>query len=184
MTAGLTLLAVTAALLALPGSAAAGGWATVGLDPPTGLEAGDTWEAELTILQHGRTPLEGVEPRVVVSKYGKRSGDERIFPAKPTKEPGVYRAEVVFDEPGTWSYRVNDGFTAEHDFSPVVVREPGAAKTLELASTAAAAPPSAGDDGGPDYLLAILAAAAAAFMAGGGAALLQRRRAGAGPAAG
>ena len=46
------------ALLALAPSAFAGGWATVGLSStPTGSEPGKPWNVEMTVLQHGRTPL-------------------------------------------------------------------------------------------------------------------------------
>jgi YtkA-like protein len=191
MTMRLTLLAAIAAVLALPASAGAGGWATVGLEPPLdGTPAGEVWEAELTILQHGRTPLDGVNPRVLVRRDGVADAKERVFAAKPTGEPGVYRASVTFDAPGTWRYRVDDGFSAYHSFKPVRIaaggkKAPGEA--VAVANTAAAAPPSGGatgGDDGPDYLLAILGAVVAALVAGGGAALVQRWRGGAGPAAG
>ena len=77
------LLAVSAALL-LAAPAAAGGFATVGLGPPdSGIGAGDTWNAELTILQHGVTPLVGVQPSQDLE--GRR--DAR-FAAAPTERPG------------------------------------------------------------------------------------------------
>jgi hypothetical protein len=184
MTLRLALLAAVAAALALPASAGAGGWATVGLDaPPEGIPAGDTWEAELTILQHGRTPLQGVKPRVIVWPEEGGTAKEQVFPARATGEPGVYRAGVTFDSPGVWHYRVDDGFLGEHSFKPVRVAaagEDGSKEAVALANTAAAAPPGAGADGGddgPDWLLAILGAALAALAAGGGAALLQRRAA-------
>ena len=58
-------LLIPLALLALaaPSSALAGGWATAGLSPPDGgVGAGDTWNAQVNILQHGETPLSGVSP--------------------------------------------------------------------------------------------------------------------------
>ena len=110
--------AIVAALL-VPSGAAAGGWATVGLDSlPDGIEAGDTWNVRLTILQHGVTPLDDVEPRVIAE----RGSERREFAAEPTGRSGVYRAAVAFPSAGTWRYVVDDGFTMTHTFPPVRVR--------------------------------------------------------------
>ena len=99
-----TLLTTMMVLCLLPAAAHAGGWASAGvLNPPQGVEAGETWKAEIEILQHGRTPLEGVTPAVVV-------GGER-FAASPTGRPGVYTAEVVFPRSGRVEYSIDDGFT-------------------------------------------------------------------------
>jgi len=116
------LLAVSAALV-LAAPAAAGGWATVGLGPPdSGLGAGDTWNAELTILQHGVTPLVGVSPVVKISK----GCETHEFPAAPTGEDGVYLAKVKFPSEGSWTYQVDDGFSQTHSFAPVQVGPGGA----------------------------------------------------------
>jgi hypothetical protein len=181
----LTLLAVIAAALAAPSAATAGGWATVGFDPPPhDLAPGEPWQVDLTILQHGRWPLEGVRPSVTVEQ---EVGDGKsTFPARPTGKPGVYRATVVFEAAGKWTVAVDDGFTATHRFPGVDIAKgaKASAEPVAVASTAAAAPPSAGGDDGPDWLLALAAAALAALAAGLGAALLQRRGGGARPAAG
>jgi hypothetical protein len=111
------LLAVSAALV-LAAPAAAGGWATAGLGPPDGgLGAGDTWNAEVTVLQHGQTPLVGVSPVVKISK----GGETHDFPAAPTSEPGVYLAKVKFPSEGNWTYQVDDGFGRTHSFAPVQI---------------------------------------------------------------
>src|SRR5918996_1120227 len=112
--------------LVLAAPAAAGGWATVGLGPPDGgLGAGDTWNAEMTILQHGQTPLVGVQPNLII-----RKGDTvETFPAKPTGKPGVYLAKVVFPSTGTWQYQVNDGFSQTHSFKPVQIGPGGGGGT-------------------------------------------------------
>ena len=172
----IALLAAIAAALAVPAAATAGGWATVGFDPPPeGLAPGEPWQVEMTILQHGRTPLDGVKPRVFVSS--KDGGEATSFPARPTGEPGVYRATVVFGAPGTWRYVVDDGFTARHSYPAVRVGKDGKkpdTQPVAAVNTAAATPPRAGDDG-PNLLLAFGAAAIAALAAGLGAAWLQRR---------
>jgi hypothetical protein len=111
------VVAVAALVLAAP--AAAGGWATAGLGPPPGgLGAGETWNAEVTILQHGVTPLEGVQPTLIIRND---RGVVRRFPAKPTGEPGVYAAKVKFPSTGTWQYQVDDGFSRTHSFAPVQI---------------------------------------------------------------
>ncbi|HWK30071.1 MAG TPA: hypothetical protein VNS09_26105 [Solirubrobacter sp.] len=109
------LAAVAALLLAAP-AAHAGGWATVGLSStPTAR----TWTVDLTVLQHGRTPMKNIEPAVLV-------GDRR-FPAAPTGRPGVYRAHVVFPSDGRWTYRIEDGFTRVHTYPPAQIGAPAAA---------------------------------------------------------
>jgi len=114
-------LLVLAAALVVAAPAAAGGWATAGLaPPPESVGAGDTWKAEITILQHGQTPLEGVEPAVIIRNA---DGDEQRFAATPTKQPGVYVAQVTFPSGGEWQYFVDDGFSATHSFAPVQIGE-------------------------------------------------------------
>jgi hypothetical protein len=104
---------------ALPTAAAAGGWATVQLSSlPTGTSAGDTWKAELLVLQHGRTPLEGVSP-VIRIRGGDGTSDE--FQARPTGEPGRYAADVVFPASGTWQWEIWDGFSQTHTYAPVTI---------------------------------------------------------------
>lgn len=112
----LLLAGVAALLVAAPASA--GGWATAGLGPPDdGIGAGDTWNAEVTILQHGVTPLVGVSPVVKISKGGKT----HEFAAAPTGEDGVYLAKVEFPSEGSWTYQVDDGFGRTHSFAPVQI---------------------------------------------------------------
>ena len=172
----IALFAAITAVLAVPTAATAGGWATVGFDPPPeDLAPGEPWQVDLTVLQHGRTPLMGVEPRVIVEP--KEGGAPEAFVAKPTGEPGVYRATVVFASAGTWKLSVHDDFSATHSFPAVRVGKGGkqaAAEPVAAVNAAAATPPSAGDDG-PNLLLALGAAALAALAAGLGAAFLQRR---------
>jgi YtkA-like len=120
----LLIATAAAATLAFPATTAAGGWATAGLGPPDdGLKAGDTWNAEVKILQHGETPLSGVEPTVTIRND---KGATHSFAARPTGEPGVYEAQVRFPSNGTWSYEVYDGFeqyggAQTHTFAPVTI---------------------------------------------------------------
>ena len=146
------LLAVSLLLFFAP-AAHAGGWATVSLSStPTG----KNWTVDLTVLQHGRTPLNDLQPVVTI-----RSGDTiKDFAAKPTGKPGTYRAQVVFPTTGRWTYQIDDGFISQlpHTYPPVQIGE--GTGTAAAAST---------DDGGPNLLwlipgLVLLAAAAALII--------------------
>ncbi|WP_028062323.1 hypothetical protein [Solirubrobacter soli] len=141
------LLAVCLLLLFAP-AARAGGWATVSLSStPTDKH----WVVDLTVLQHGRTPLNDLQP-VVTIRNGATSKD---FAAKPTGKAGTYRADVVFPTAGRWSYEIDDGFISQmpHTYPPVQIGE----------ATAAAS------DDGPNLLwlvpgIALLLAAAALLL--------------------
>jgi hypothetical protein len=155
------LIAVPLVFLALVSTAVAGGWATVGMSStPDGVQPGKPWVVDMTVLQHGRTPLEGLSPSLTIV-----NGDARqTFRAKETKEPGVYRVSVTFPTAGLWNYQVDDGFISgqPHTFKAIRIGAPG--------STAPAANTTPADDGGPSLIwliggLALLAAAAALLLA-------------------
>jgi hypothetical protein len=167
-------LGAAVAAAATPAAALAGGWATAGVaPPPADTKPGKPWNAELTLLQHGRTPLEGVKPSVIISPA--RGGSPRTFAAKPTGEPGKYVARVVFPAAGRWTYAVDDGFSARHEFALVTIG--GAASTAPVPGAAAREPVPAGDDGGgPGVWLALGLAGAAGLVAGLAMLLLRRRR--------
>jgi hypothetical protein len=146
------LLAVGLLLVAAP-AAHAGGWATVTLSStPAGTAPGTPWVVDITVLQHGRTPLQDVKPAVTIS-----SGDAaKTFAANPTGMPGVYRASVVFPTAGLWRYQVDDGFISQvpHTYPAVQI---GTAPAVPAAATS--------DDGGPNLIwlvpgIALLLAAA------------------------
>ncbi len=128
--------AVAALALLLTGAAGAGGWATVGLSPMPPDKAGAIWKVDLRVLQHGRTPLDGLQPTVTITNRG--TDEQRIFTAKPTGKAGVYRAEVSFPSSGRWSYEVHDGFSRTHTFAPVTI-EDGEGSSSRVWKVAAAA---------------------------------------------
>lgn len=104
------LIGLAFAALAMPANALAGGWATAGVGPPDdGIGAGDTWNAKVTILQHGNpdTPLMGVVPTLTI----KNGSTTKTFKGTKTDEAGVSVVKVVFPSSGKWSYAVYDGFT-------------------------------------------------------------------------
>jgi hypothetical protein len=112
----LLLIPFVLALVA-PAAASGGGFATVGLSSmPTGIAPGQPWNVDITVLAHGRTPVEGMPATVRI-----RSGDAvREFPTKETDKPGVYRASVVFPAAGVWDYEVVDGYTQQAHAFPAV----------------------------------------------------------------
>ena len=99
-----------AAALATAGVANAGCMATVGLTPlPDRVAAGSTWTADITVLQHGRTPMADATPAVILTNPA--TGKHKTVPAELVDgAAGLYRANVVFPSAGTWTVAVNDGF--------------------------------------------------------------------------
>ena len=127
------LLVLAVAAVAAP-VAGAGGWATVGLSslPPSGLEANQNWPVDITVLQHGETPLAGVIPVVRIRDGGGKV--VKSFTATPTGKAGVYHADVTFPGEGTYSYEVYDGFAEyggaqTHTFRPVEIGATAAARS-------------------------------------------------------
>ena len=113
-----TLLVALVVAVSIPALAHAGGWATVKLSStPRGVEAGDAWNVKLTVLQHGVTPLAGIQPTITIRK----GTVKRVFVARPTATTGVYRASVKFPSAGTWSWSIWDGFSRRHTYKPVTI---------------------------------------------------------------
>jgi hypothetical protein len=179
-----TLVAATALAAALiaPATSLGGGWATVGLSSlPEGTAPGEPWVVDITVLQHGRTPLEGVHPRVLLVPAG--GGTDRAFAAKATKRPGIYRAQVRLPSAGEWTYSVDDGFSQVHELGTVLlgadgeVAAPAAAKPKQPAGPAEPGAARSAPDGGLSLIAALGIAAGAGLLAALGAAGLRRRSA-------
>ena len=164
---GRWMLAIVVGALVAPATALAGGWATVELSStPDGLGPGEPWVVEIEVLQHGQTPLEGVQPAVTVTEVD--SGTKRSVAAEPTEGAGIYRAELNFPRAGTWEYTVNDGFSQTHSYPPVRIGHGG-----ESAATPGR-PESGGGSGAPWARLAL--AVAAGLLASGLTVAARRRR--------
>lgn len=125
------LLLVLVGALALAGAAQAGGWATVQLSStPAGISAGSDWNVDVTVLQHGRTPLAGVKPTLTIEDQAQNDALKPItFAGTPTDRVGVYRFRVVFPHAGRWTYEIYDGFEAyggaqTHTYPPVEIAAP------------------------------------------------------------
>jgi hypothetical protein len=157
------LLILPLLLLTAPAVAHAGGFATTGLSStPEGLRAGQPWKVELTILQHGRTPLSDLRPEVVAVDA---DGNRTTFRAKPTGKPGRYSATVRFPKAGQWSYMVYDGFNnaMPTTYPAVLIRDSAPATTVRR-------PDPVGPPGLPIALGGVLLVGALALW------LLHRRR--------
>jgi hypothetical protein len=124
------LLILPLLLLTAPAVAHAGGFATTGLSStPDGLRAGQPWKVELTILQHGRTPLSSLRPEIVTIDA---DGNHTTFHAKASGKPGKYAATVRFPKSGQWSYAVYDGFNnaMPTTYPAVLIRDTAPATTV------------------------------------------------------
>ena len=156
-----------------------GAWPpSASLPPPAGIAAGTTWTAELTVLQHGQNALPNAStarPELTIVNTG--TGERKTFVARPTGDPEVFAAQVVFPAGGNWRYEVFDGFTSDgtqpvpcartHTFAAVTIGGPAGGSTPPPSSGEGAGFPVAPAVGGT---LAVLAALALSV------ALLRRRR--------
>lgn len=170
--------AVVASALFFAAPATAGCLATVGVaPPPERTTAGDVWLANLTILQHGRSPLpDARNARPTVTIRNRATGEEATFVAKVSDaRRGTYVARVVFPSAGTWSYEVFDDFTSwggeeapcaqTHTFRAVEI--------LGTSGSGAGAPP-----GGGSFPVWPVAGGALVLLAGAIAVVLGRGRLG------
>jgi hypothetical protein len=184
---------IAAAALAPAGTAYAGCWATVGLGPPPeGIGPGDTWTARMTVLQHGRTPLpDAKSARPTLTIRSAETGATQTFTSRPTADPTVFEANVVFPSAGSWRYEVFDDFTSwngeaapcaqTHTFAAIAVGGPAGSggNGSKAAAPVEPVPASSANTGGDGFSLwpvvgGILGALAAL---GGGGALIRKRRA-------
>jgi hypothetical protein len=149
-------LAALALALLVTGTAQAGGWATVGLStPPSAIDAGETWRAQITVLRHGVTPTDGARPSMIIRDYA--GGETQTFLAEPTGEIGVYEAAVAFPGEGEWHLVVDDGLVATGY---------GASRTTSFGSLTVGPVVGVGSDGFPVLPLAAAVAVALAAAAG------------------
>lgn len=180
---------VVLAALALAAEASAGCFATAGLTaPPATVGPGDTWNAVITVKQHGTRPIPDAKPTLTIQG---ENGATKTFAAKPTDEVGVYAASVVFPTSGEWSYVVNDGFVSQeqgqswdcsttHTFAAVTIGGSGSSGPAAGDPTSAAPsvePAAAPDDGGVNgFAIAAIVAAVVILVATAGLARRSGRR--------
>jgi mono/diheme cytochrome c family protein len=114
----------------------AGGWAVITLDElPSDIEAGEPLTIGFTVLQHGRTPMSGLEPTVTAEL----SFDEKlVVHAEPEGKPGHYAATLTFPKEGKWEWSIQ-AFTMDQPMPVLTVAAPGAASASQPVKTELAA---------------------------------------------
>jgi hypothetical protein len=74
-------------------------------EPPSVLEAGATWQADLKVQRAGR-PVANARPEIV---FTDEAGVRHVFPAQPESRAGSYRVKIQLPDGGRWSYEVRLG---------------------------------------------------------------------------
>ena len=127
----LLLVLAVAAASPLP-VASAGGWATVGLGSLPAVRASrpnQTWPVDITVLQHGETPLAGVTPivrirdgggKVVKSFTATPTGQDRRLPRRRHASPARARTPTR-----STTASATYGGAQTHTFKPVEIGAPG-----------------------------------------------------------
>jgi cytochrome c1 len=111
----------------------AGGWAVITLDElPTNVVADEPVTIGFTVLQHGRTPLDGLYPTVTANLYKEQ---EFVVHAEPGDKPGYYTATFTFPKEGEWRWSIQ-AFTMDQPMPMLtvapaekVIASPSGAKT-------------------------------------------------------
>jgi hypothetical protein len=143
----LGLLALALMLLAaLPATASAGGWLVIVLDKlPADVAAGQEFTIGFTALQHGQTPLAGLEkppignPPAYVKLVQPGSGTIHRVPVQAEGPAGHYTAKLSFPTAGTWEWAIVAW--GEHPM-PALAVQPAASRTASgRPATAAFEPP-------------------------------------------
>ncbi len=101
-----------------------GGWAVITLDElPTGVVAGEPFTIGFTVLQHGRTPMSGLEPTVTASLH---KDQEFVVHAESDGKPGHYTATLTFPKEGNWEWSIQ-AFTMDQPMPALRVAAPNLA---------------------------------------------------------
>lgn len=97
------VLALTLALV-LTFPVFAGGWAVITLDElPRNVVAGEPLTIGFTVLQHGRTPMQGLYPTVTANL----NPDQKfVVDAVAEGKPGHYTAELTLPVEGEWRWSI------------------------------------------------------------------------------
>ena len=133
----IALALLLSVVLAIP--VFAGGWAVITLDEiPTGVVAGEPLTIGFTVLQHGKTPMEGLDPTITATSSNSESF---MVHAKPEGETGHYAATLTFPAEGNWTWSIR-AFSMEQVMPELSVAAPSATSANQQ-PVAVAAPISA-----------------------------------------
>jgi len=136
----LALVVLLSLVYALP--AFAGGWAVITLDElPTDVVAGEPLTIGFTVLQHGKTPMAGLNPTVRATLL---KDEQFAVRASPDGELGHYTATLTFPIEGEWNWSIQ-AFTMDQPMPTLSVAAPGSAVASQSSPTtepaAATVPP-------------------------------------------
>jgi len=122
----LVLTLVLSLVLAIP--VFAGGWAVITVDDlPMDVVAGRPITVGFTVLQHGETPMNDLEPTITISL---KKGQEIVVDAKPDGKSGHYTATLTFPNDGEWDWSIQ-AFTMDQMMPPLIVAAPDVAAAGE-----------------------------------------------------
>lgn len=115
----IALALLLSVVLAIP--AFAGGWAVITLDElPTGVVAGEPFNIGFTVLQHGKTPMDGLDPTITATSSNSESF---VVHAKPEGETGHYAATLTLPKEGSWNWSIQ-AFSMEQAMPMLSVAAP------------------------------------------------------------
>lgn len=115
----IALALLLSVVLAIP--AFAGGWAVITLDElPTGVVAGEPLSVGFMVLQHGKTPMDGLDPTITVTSP---QSESFVVHAKPDGETGHYAATLTFPVGGDWNWSIQ-AFSMEQAMPVLSVAAP------------------------------------------------------------
>jgi hypothetical protein len=170
---GVLVLAVLAAGV-LSGAALAKEMGVEFSSTPVGLEPGEPWTPELSVIFDSAESRVRAEPGVTIRNLD--TGERTTFPASPTRFPNEFDVRVVFPEAGWYTVVAFDGVTGRS--YPVggqwLVGTPEAAPGP--AAPAPADPVPAAGDEGQFPLWPVAAGGSVLLLLAAGAALLLRRQ--------
>lgn len=111
-------------VVAIP--AFAGGWAVITLDElPTDIVAGEPLTIGFTVLQHGKTPMDGLYPTVTAKLA---NGEQFVAHAERGDKVGHYTATLIFPTEGSWEWSIQ-AFTMDQ---PMPALQVSAAKVASV----------------------------------------------------
>lgn len=115
----LGLAFVLSLILAIP--VFAGGWAVIVLDDlPTNVVAGEPLTIGFTVLQHGKTPMDGLEPTITANLFKE---EVIVVQAEADGESGHYTASLTFPKEGEWRWSIQ-AFTMDQRMPMLNVAAP------------------------------------------------------------
>lgn len=122
-------------VLAVP--AFAGGWAVITLDElPTDVRAGEPLTIGFTVLQHGKTPMDGLDPTVTATLP---RDEQFVVQAEPDGKPGHYTATLTFPKEGNWEWSIQ-AFSMDQPMPGLAVAAPKVASAHQPVSDVKSTP--------------------------------------------